>query len=72
MIFLEDNYKAFIEAFGYPISHIAEESDHRIKFFKSMDDAFHQSFNVATLDEETKELKIFDNENNLLETLRLP
>lgn len=69
---MKNEYKILVEAFGYPISHIEKEDDYSIKFYKSMDDAFHQSFNIAKINEENKTLQIFDHENILLENLRLP
>ncbi|WP_125153049.1 hypothetical protein [Clostridium rectalis] len=65
-------HKNLIQAFGFSICHIIEEDTGYIKFFQSMDDAFHQSFNIAKLDENTNCIKIFDNRNVLLDTLRLP
>ncbi|KAJ51786.1 hypothetical protein BD780_000606 [Clostridium tetanomorphum] len=69
---MKNDYKMLIEAFGYSISHIIKEDDLSLKFYKSLDDAFHQSFNLAKISEDNKTLQIFDQDNVLLETLRLP
>lgn len=69
---MKNEYKILVEAFGYPISHIEKENECTIKFYKSMDDAFHQSFNIAKIDEASRTLQIFDHEDVLLENLRLP